>query len=136
MQQSVAADVHKSTYNSFFALLYKYPRNKTKKENNNFWDNNSRLVGFFFYYYVLLLTRYDRKGVQNSIPQLWFTIIIKCIILDDVSKSEILVDLTNKIGEKMFTFFVLKYKKKIVKSFFTKQMCKKKCNLTRLFTSE
>ena len=58
------------------------------------------------------MTRYDRKGVQNSIPQLWFTIIIKCIILDDVSKSEKLVDLTNKIGEKMFTFFVLKYKKK------------------------
>jgi len=53
------------------------------------------------------------ERVCKSIPQLWFTIIIKCIILDDVSKSEILVDLTNKIGEKMFTFFVLKYKKNI-----------------------
>ena len=71
------------------------------------------------------MTRYDRKGVQNSIPQLWFTIIIKCIILDDVSKSEILVDLTNKIGEKMFTFFVLKYKKKSWNPF-SRNKCAKK----------
>ena len=77
------------------------------------------------------MTRYDRKGVQNSIPQLWFTIIIKCIILDDVSKSEILVDLTNKIGEKMFTFFVLKYKKKNREIPFHETNVQKKCNLTR-----